>query len=700
MNAPMNTTRDTTLDTLKAWSESGWLRRLDSALADFVWAHDPNADVTVLVASAFLAHMEGRGHVCLPLADLVRQPQAVLAWPDKAQTDLNTLWACLPTDLRVWTDALTRSPVVRSVRADAAQAVDTGQPLVLGGTPEAPLLYLRRYWVYEQQVAQAVSQRAVAQPDVDTTAAKAWLDRLFDPHPASTEASQPSQPQWQKIACALALRSGLTVITGGPGTGKTYTAARLLALLLATSPNPAQLRVALAAPTGKAAARLRQSIDQSLASLQKVLGAAIDLQALTERMGKASTVHALLGMHAGSRQFKHNAHHPLDLDVLIVDETSMVHLEMMAALLQAMPPHAKLVLLGDKDQLASVEAGSVLGDLCAHAQDTRYNAATCAYVQATCGDQLSASATPGSALDQQTVMLRHSHRFGSDIGALAKAVNAGVARAQAPADLFAPPAPLGAYELLARGTQQALSGAATTPDQPTPGKVYLVPAPVKPDAVLQLALQGRALAPACHADYLREIQAGPTALLPTDTAEEVHSAWVKRVLKAFEGFRILCAVHEGDWGDRAINQQVQLALARQGLLRPEGEWFAGRPVMVTRNDKALGVFNGDVGVVLPGASSSALRAWFLDGEQLRSVSVSRLAHVETAFAMTIHKSQGSEFAHTVVVLPDVGGDILTRELVYTGITRAKDHLTLVEPRAGLLGEAMARQVQRASGLGV
>jgi exodeoxyribonuclease V alpha subunit len=208
------------------------------------------------------------------------------------------------------------------------------------------------------------------------------------------------------------------------------------------------------------------------------------------------------------------------------------------------------------------------------------------------------------------------------------------------------------------------------------------------------------LAPACHADYLREIQAGPTALLPTDTAEEVHSAWVKRVLKAFEGFRILCAVHEGDWGDRAINQQVQLALARQGLLRPEGEWFAGRPVMVTRNDKALGVFNGDVGVVLPGASSSALRAWFLDGEQLRSVSVSRLAHVETAFAMTIHKSQGSEFAHTVVVLPDVGGDILTRELVYTGITRAKDHLTLVEPRAGLLGEAMARQVQRASGLGV
>ena len=183
-----------------------------------------------------------------------------------------------------------------------------------------------------------------------------------------------------------------------------------------------------------------------------------------------------------------------------------------------------------------------------------------------------------------------------------------------------------------------------------------------------------------------------------DTVQE-HARWVSRVLQAFDRFRILCAVHDGPWGDRAMNQQVQSALARAGLLQPEGEWFAGRPVMVTRNDKALGVFNGDVGVVLPApGAGQALRAYFLDGEQLRSVSVSRLAHVETAFAMTIHKSQGSEFFHTVVVLPDSGGDLLTRELVYTGITRAKEFLTVVEPRPGLLGSAMAQQVRRASGL--
>lgn len=179
------------------------------------------------------------------------------------------------------------------------------------------------------------------------------------------------------------------------------------------------------------------------------------------------------------------------------------------------------------------------------------------------------------------------------------------------------------------------------------------------------------------------------------------------MLIAFDRFRILCAVHEGEWGDRALNQGVQRALAARRLIRPEGEWFIGRPVMVTRNDKALGIFNGDVGIVLPSASSSSssplsggksLRAYFLDGEQLRSVAVSRLAHVETAFAMTIHKSQGSEFAHTVVVLPEVGGEIITRELVYTGITRARECLSIVEPRPGLLGEAIGRQVQRASGL--
>ncbi|MEO0003174.1 MAG: exodeoxyribonuclease subunit alpha, partial [Pseudomonadota bacterium] len=394
---------------------------------------------------------------------------------------------------------------------------------------------------------------------------------------------------------------------------------------------------------------------------------------------KASTVHSLLGMQLGSRQFRHDARHPLDLDLLIVDETSMIHLEMMAALLQAMPPHARLVLLGDKDQLASVEAGSVLGDLCAHATEVRYDAATRDYLRQATGEALPASEARGSALDQQTVMLRHSRRFGTTIGALAREVNDGRAGP--------------AMRLL-------------TEDRA--GPIWLAPQPANPEILLRLALHGRPGANASYGDYLRAIQAGPDPVRARDQdqaeggPEQAHADWVKRVLIAFDRFRILCAVHEGEWGDRALNQGVQRALAAQRLIRPEGEWFVGRPVMITRNDKALGIFNGDVGIVLPSASSLSggknLRAYFLDGELLRSVAVSRLAHVETAFALTIHKSQGSEFAHTVVVLPEGGGEIITRELVYTGITRAREFLSIVEPRPGLLGEAIGRRVQRASGL--
>lgn len=669
------------LHTLHAWADQGWLRRLDSALAAFVQEQDPQAAPAVLVASALLAQMEGRGHSCLPLTKLVQPAAALLGWPDLAQLELQTLWSSLPTELDGWVQALKNCRLVRQALTDQVPGQDEpdlGQPLVLGGTLTAPLLYLRRYWVYEQQVASAINERAARLQPVDHALARQWLDRMFTRLPVEPGESGP-RTDWQKIACALALRSGLTVITGGPGTGKTYTAARLLALLLAMSPDASRLKVALAAPTGKAAARLRQSIDQSLGSLQPSLGEALDLQTLTARIGKASTVHSLLGMQLGSRQFRHDARHPLDLDLLIVDETSMIHLEMMAALLQAMPPHARLVLLGDKDQLASVEAGSVLGDLCAHAAEVRYDAASRDYLLAATGETLPASEAMGSALDQQTVMLRHSRRFGTTIGALAREVNDGRAGP--------------AMQLLTQNRA---------------GLVWLAPQPASPEILLQLALQGRPGANASYSDYLLAIQAGPDPVRAPDQdqadggPDQAHAGWVKRVLIAFDRFRILCAVHDGEWGDRALNQGVQRALASRRLIRPEGEWYVGRPVMVTRNDKALGIFNGDVGIVLPSASPLAggksLRAYFLDGEQLRSVAVSRLAHVETAFAMTIHKSQGSEFAHTVVVLPEVGGEIITRELVYTGITRAREFLSIIEPRPGLLGEAIGRQVQRASGL--
>lgn len=649
------------LAALRAWAAEGCLSRLDVAMATQVAAWDPGAPDALLVAVAALTRFEGQGHTCLPLRPWLEQGPA--GWTGGTpSTPLPLVW---PQGVAACLAVLQTSPLVRWC-LDPAQAMawmpDTGQPLVLGGTVSNPLLYLRRHWVDECAVAQLLAQRAVQAHAVDGPVVRTWLDRLFDT-PAAPLPGAP--PDWQKIACALALRSGVTVVTGGPGTGKTYTAARLLALVHTTHPHPAALKVGLAAPTGKAAARLRSAIDHALTDLQGRLGADVDLLGWAQNMGPARTVHAWLGARPDTRLFRHGPHNPLDLDVLVVDETSMVHLEMMAALLRALPAHTRLVLLGDKDQLASVEAGSVLGDVCQHASLARYSAATRAYLAQTCGTDLPPAPVVGGVLEQQTVMLRHSRRFGSDIGRLALALNTGA---------------VDDWPALVR---------------PPEGGVWCAPAPVSPDAVVALAVQGRPGAPACYATYLNRIreQSHPERL-----TEAAHHTWAHAVLEAYETFRILCAVHEGPWGDRATNAAVEAGLARAGCVQPNTGWYTGRPVLVTRNEPGLAVSNGDVGVVLPGPGSGRLRVYFSDGATLRSVPVGRLAHVETCYAMTIHKSQGSEFAHTVVVLPGQGQLGLSRELVYTAVTRAKTHLSLVEPTPGLLAQASQQRLPRFSGL--
>jgi exodeoxyribonuclease V alpha subunit len=629
----------------------------------------------LLVAAAVLAHMEGRGHTCLSVAELCQPPVALLGWPaaavDGAQ-GLMALWAHLPSTLADWQTSLQaalqgHSP---SVGVRLADAPDQGQPLVLGGSADAPLFYLRRYAGYEQRVGQSLLQRASEPLAVPEAAAREWLDRFFVPNPEAPNPQAHNLTDWQKVACAVALRARLSVITGGPGTGKTYTAARLLALLLALHPDGSPLRVALAAPTGKAAARLKQSIDDALTRLPVPADAGLDLSALIARMGPARTLHSLLGARPDTRQFRHHAANPLDVDVLIVDEASMVHLEMMDALLQALPPTARLVLLGDKDQLASVEAGAVLGDLCQDAAAGRYSAATAQFVQRVAGQTLAAEFVlpdPAPVLAQQTVMLRQSRRFKGAIGQLALAVNRGDAAA-------------------ARACLGGPDNAVTSP--------VLALQPSSPQAVCALAL-GAAGKPS-YADYLRLMQTGPAGQ-GAEVSSESHAQWVCSVLKAFERFRILCAVHQGDWGTQSLNAAVQKALADAGLLQVKGDWYEGRPVMVTRNDAQLGVFNGDVGVVLPNTEGKP-KVWFLDGEALRSVSVMRLAQVDTAFVMTVHKSQGSEFEHTALVLPPGGAEVLSRELAYTGITRAREQFTLIEAEAGLLEAAIHRPSVRASGL--
>ena len=658
------------LERLHHWAEQGWLRRLDSAFAAFLLELDPAARPALLLSAAVLSHLEGRGHTCLPLADLVAQPLSLLGWPAEATEPLTNFAAELPHALDAWLQDLQASPLVRfTIGAINSNTLDQGQPLVLGGNAQQPLLYLRRYWLHEQQVMQHIVQRTQTSVTVNHELARQWLDALFD---NGNPTEKPDEFDWQKFACAVALRAQLSIITGGPGTGKTYTAARLLALLFAMHSNEQSLRVALAAPTGKAAARLRQSIDTSLQELCQRLGTKLDLPDFLQRMGAAKTLHSLLGARTGTRALLHNAHRPLDVDVLIVDEASMIHLEMMSALLQALPQGAKLILLGDKDQLASVEAGAVLGDLCMHATAGHYSPATANYAQRLTGKSIPepylCKEDSTQALPQQTVMLRKSKRFGGLIGQLATAINQGNSAL--------------CSELLAHDTSGTVHASHHSNTQ----------------ALVQICVQGRTGAEACFADYLRIIKNKPEG---AQTHETVHTQWVASILRTFDRFRVLCAVREGDWGTQVLNQAIQLALAQSALLNPRGEWYVGRPIMVTRNDAQLGILNGDVGITLPSMKGYGhLRVYFLDGDALRSVSVSRLSHVETAFAMTVHKSQGSEFLHTALILPPGGGKLLTRELVYTGVTRAREKLTLIEGQVGVMKDAILRTSDRHSGLGM
>ena len=654
------------MDLLRAWRAQGWLRALDLAFAGFMQELDADAPASLLLAAALLTHLEGRGHSCLPLQAFLRDPQATLAWPPEAAAELAVAVQSLPADGPAACAAWAGRAVLQIDPADERGS----SPLVLCDG----LLYLRRYWRYEARVAEQVRARAVADgasgdvaAPLDRARARFLMDRLFAPPTDATAAAVASAaPDWQQVACALALRGRLTLITGGPGTGKTYTAARLLVLLQALHAGAQPLRVALAAPTGKAAARLRQSIGTALQGLQQQLGDTLPLAAWAASLGPARTLHSLLGTRPGTRRFVHDAANPLDVDLLFVDEASMVHLEMMATLLDALPVGARVVLLGDRDQLASVEAGAVMGDLCngagAEADGKPYHSATVDWIRELTGQDLPASRSASAeSLAQQTVVLRQSRRFSGPIGELALAVNRGHGEAALATLTAAPDTAVSMIE---------------TPDA---------------SAVARLAVDGRPGAEGGYRAYLHAL-----SQRPADRA--AFGAWAAEVLVHFDAFRVLCAVREGPWGVSGLNASIERALADRGLLQRRGEWYEGRPVMVTRNDPALGVFNGDIGLVLKPPGSGTLRAYFLDGADLRSVSVGRLADVETAFAMTVHKSQGSEFAHVVLVLPPEDSAVLTRELVYTGITRAKSAFTLVAKHASGLALASGRLTSRLSGL--
>lgn len=669
------TRADDLLMLLERWVERGWLRALDRAFVAFLSDLDPQADPLVLVAAALTSHQLGHGHVCLDLYETLKEPDFALSLPPEGDQQDGAM--LLPSQLLAALDgaaccqALARSMLVAQATDSSAEALQ--KPLVLAERR----LYLRRYWTYERRIAAALRRR-LEQADAPPDDLPQRLNALFGPANSAPDAII----DWQKLACALATRRAFSIITGGPGTGKTTTVVRLLALLQAPAVQSGQpLRIRLAAPTGKAAARLTESISQQVQSLD------VSAEVRQKIPSEVTTVHRLLGSRPGTRHFRHHAGNLLPLDVLVVDEASMIDLEMMANLLDALPPHARMVLLGDKDQLASVEAGAVLGDLCRDAEDGLYSPQTQTWLEAVSGEDLSkGTLRQGDAqqhpLAQQVVMLRHSRRFGqgSGIGQLARLVNQQQDQQ--------------ARALLSAGSHTDLFALALKGEQD-----------LKFERLVLEGLGQGEQGPQGYRHYLNVLGVERPAV-GAELDDECWTRWARSVLDAFDAFQLLCAVRKGPWGVEGLNQRITHALFNAQLIESDQQWYEGRPVLMTHNDYGLGLMNGDIGITLrlperDGEGKQVLRVAFPrnDGSGgVRFVLPSRLNEVETVYAMTVHKSQGSEFAHTALILPEALNPVLTKELIYTGITRAKHWFSLIEPRQGIFEEALRRKVKRLSGL--
>jgi exodeoxyribonuclease V alpha subunit len=589
-------------------TEQRLLRQLDVQFAIMVAGEQP----AVMLAAAILSRDAGEGHVCLPLSRLVCD--------DKTPPALQSCFALLGDGVD-WQRVLLSSSAV----SDGS----TPAPLILTGGR----LYLNRLWRYELTVARYFSEANAPLP-CDEVVLRQTLDGLF---------TSQEPIDWQKVAAAVALTRRISVISGGPGTGKTTTVAKLLAALIQLS-GEQKCRIRLAAPTGKAAARLTESLGGALQKLP------LTQEQLALFPNEASTLHRLLGAQPGSQRLRYHAGNPLHLDVLVVDEASMIDLTMMSRLIEALPAHARVIFLGDRDQLASVEAGAVLGDICTYAS-LGYTTARAQELARLTGCALDGNDNPlAGALRDSLCLLQKSYRFGSHsgIGQLAAAVNRGDRNATRA--VFS-----GEFDDIEKKSLQN-------------GEEY--------QAMLDEALQGYQL-------FLASVQ---------------QQRPPEQVIAAFGEYQLLCALREGPFGVAGLNERLEQVLAqkRKIIRLPHSRWYEGRPVMISRNDSALGLFNGDIGIALD--RGQGLRVWFLmpDGS-VKSVQPSRLPEHETAWAMTVHKSQGSEFNHAALILPLQLSPVVTRELIYTAITRARKRLSLYTDERVLV-QAIATRTERRSGL--
>lgn len=560
----------------------------------------------------FLSKRMSEGHICINVGDINTEE--------------------IPEHYATMTDS--RMLAQQAIIGDAQH---DNQPFILHND----MLYMQRYFRYETMLLRRLYQffeqeqkEIEGRKDV-LLQQKALVERLFNN-------GQATNTDWQLAAAITAVLHNFTIITGGPGTGKTTTVAKILALLFTLQPD---MKVALAAPTGKAGARMAESL----------MNANLDLEdTIKQKFGnlKPATIHRLLGWQKDSPYFRHNAGNPLIADLVIVDEASMIDVALFAKLLDAIAQGARIILLGDKDQLASVEAGSLFGDLC-RAQNSlnKFTSEKAQYINqfvvqdaAKLGDENIDN--QNHPLFQHIVELRYSHRFKGDegIGKISRAVinNDAIALAQ-----FI--------------------------DQPNDSTVII----------------DQEYSTAIFENFIDEYK------------QYIQEPDILTALHKLNQLRLLCAVKVGNQGVYSVNAAVELHLASKGYIVRDSIFYNNRPIMVTQNNYTLGLYNGDVGILRPD-ENDVMKAWFIDssesdGHKLKSVLPGFITQMETVFAMTIHKSQGSEFESVMVILPNSPARLLTRELLYTGITRAKNQVIIQATKDVLMATAAA-QVERGSGV--
>jgi exodeoxyribonuclease V alpha subunit len=603
--------------------KTGYLTDIDMHFARFITRLGKNDDPDIYLAAALASNATGNGDVYFDLSSVAENPflmgleeEGTVKWPR----------------LSGWLQKIGQSPAVGRP-GDYC-------PLILDRKNR---LYLYRYWDYEKKLSQSIIRRSREDiRDLDMVRLTDGLKRLFPQN-------QDNEVNRQMVAAYIAAIKRFCIISGGPGTGKTFTMAKILALLLELS-GKKRLKILLAAPTGKAAARIAESIEDA----KKTLNSRPDIIAAIP--SEAYTIHRMLKTIPGSPYFHHTHENPLDADVVVVDEASMIDLALMSKLLWAVPFDSRLILIGDKDQLASVETGFVLGDICDRGNVHAFSGCFCKKFEAITQQKMDLPVKEykdKAGLYDCMVVLKKNYRFtgSSGIGELSRALNRGE-------------------------THKVLGLMKNNPDQIFWKKIS------QPHDLLR-SLGKRIIKG--YSDYLK-----------TDDPN--------RALELFKRFKILCAVKIGSIGVNSVNRLAKQVLTREGLIEPDrsssNPWYKGRPVLITRNDYGMKLFNGDMGITLPapGSNSKDLYVYFSgDSGELRRFLPYRLPEHETVYAMTVHKSQGSEFDHVLLILPDRDYPVLTRELLYTGITRTRKTVSIWATE-DVLKTTISRKIERTSGL--